>query len=44
MAGGGKTEELKVFGATILGFANACINLNICPRDPVQRISSAELK
>ena len=22
-------EELKVFGATILGFANACINLNI---------------
>ena len=29
MAGGGTGEELKVFGATILGFANACINLNI---------------
>jgi hypothetical protein len=29
MPGGGNGEELKVFGATILGFANACINLNI---------------
>ena len=43
MAGGGETEELKVFGATILGFANACINLTLSP-DPGQRISSAELK
>ena len=29
MPGEGNGEELRVFGATILGFANACINLNI---------------